>query len=56
MNKENNAAIATLNIAIEGYFDTKQFDQSLGLLQEMKYRERVQIRLDEKMELLSKLI
>ena len=55
INNENKDEIKKLLHLIDGEFTSENFDGALDLLQEMKYRERVKIRVDDKMESVSKL-
>lgn len=52
---ENNTEVERLNSLILRAFEMKNFSVALNFLNEMKYRERVNIRLEEKTELLEKL-
>ena len=52
---ENNNEVERLNSLILRAFEMKNFSEALDFLNEMKYRERVNIRLEEKTELLEKL-
>lgn len=52
---ENNTEVERLNSLILRAFEMKNFSEALDFLNEMKYRERVNIRLEEKTELLEKL-
>ena len=52
---ENNNEVERLNSLILRAFEMKDFSKALDFLNEMKYRERVNIRLEEKTELLEKL-
>lgn len=52
---ENNTEVERLNSLILRAFEMENFSEALDFLNEMKYRERVNIRLEEKTELLEKL-
>ena len=52
---ENDAEVERLNLVIFRAFEEKDFSKALDYLNEMKYRERVKIRLEEKVEFLQKI-
>ena len=52
---ENITEVERLNSLILRAFEMENFSEALDFLNEMKYRERVNIRLEEKTELLEKL-
>ena len=55
INDENNGEIQKLIELIHHHFMNQDFDGALGLIQEMKYRERVKIRVNDRMEALEKI-